>query len=139
MKKIAVFSICMLLIALVIPSTIAKTERPIIQIDDVDINIFAGIHKKDIGFGILVDILNHKTENVTVFFNITVDYPIINKLDFTYKLNFTVSPEVPFFTYFSSIICGLNGIKFISITAESGNTIVTRSGLSIRRLVIFTK
>lgn len=139
MKKIAVFIICMLLIALVVPSSIAKTKLPTTPIDDVDINIYAGFHGKDIGLGILIDVLNHKTENVTVFFNITVDYPILNKFDFSYELNFTVSPEAPFYTYFSSIVGGLNGLKFISITAESGNTVVTRSGLSIRRLVIFTK
>jgi len=139
MKKIAIFSICMLLIALFVPSTIAKTELPTTPLDDIDINIYAGFHRKDIGFGILIDILNHKTDNVTVYFNITIDYPIINKFDFTYKLNFTISPEVPFYTYFSSIVCGLDGIKIISITAESGNTIVKKSGLSIRRLVIFTK
>lgn len=138
MKKIFVFSICMLLIALVIPTSTADAERHTSPKDDIEISISAGFHGRDIGLGFTIEILNHKTEDETVFINITVDYLIINKFDFTYGFNLTASPEAPCFIYFSSFVGALDGIKFISITAESGDTIISKSGLSLRRLVILS-
>lgn len=68
MKKIIGISICVLLIALVLSNSIAAMESLTTFKDDVEINISTGFRGKEIGFGFAVDILNHKTEDVTVFF-----------------------------------------------------------------------
>jgi len=67
MKKIIVFGICMLLIALALPTSIAYVEPLTVSENDVEIKISAGFRGKDIGIGFAVYLLNHKTENVTVF------------------------------------------------------------------------
>lgn len=136
MKKIIGFGICMLLITLVLPTTTADVESLITSEDDVEINISAGFRGKDIGFTIAVDILNHKTEDVNVIFNLTFDYLIQNALDGTYELNYTVQPELPCYAHISPVICYPDGIKFISITVEAEGTMVSRNGFSIRNLVI---
>ncbi len=139
MKKIIGFSICMLLIILALPTSTADIESFTKTKDDVEIDINAGFRGKDIGLGFGIYVLNHKTEDVNVFINVTFDYLIRNDMDGTYGLNFTVYSEVPSNFIIMPIICSPDGIKSFSITAEAGNTIVTRSGFSIRRLVILFK
>ncbi|MCK4348366.1 MAG: hypothetical protein KAW47_07095 [Thermoplasmatales archaeon] len=73
-KRIWTIIVCMLLIATIIPISTAN-EQPISQsLDDVEITIYAGHFGKDIGFGISIDILNHKNEDVICYFNITFDF-----------------------------------------------------------------
>ncbi len=136
MKKIIILGICMLLITLVLPTSIADIELPSTNEEDFELHINAGIHKRNIGLGIAIDVLSYKTENATVFFNISLDYIVRNNLDGTYSLNFNVYPESQFTVYINPIVRRPDGIKFITITAEIEDTIVTRSGLSINRLVI---
>ncbi|UCF13005.1 MAG: hypothetical protein JSW06_01795 [Thermoplasmatales archaeon] len=139
MKKIIGFSICMLLITLVLPTSIAEVESFKTYKDEVELNITAGWRGKDIGFLIAINVLNHKTENVTVFINVTFDYLIQNVLDGTRRTDTTALPEIPHSCHISPVICYPDGIKFISITAEHEDKIVTRKGLSIRNLVILFK
>ncbi len=136
MKKIFGISIFMLLITLVLPTSIANVESLTTSGDDVEINISTGFSGKDIGLGFAIDMLNHKTEDVTVFFNVTFDYLFMNDLDFSHGWTETVPAEMPYSFHLSSFVCAPDGIKFVSITAEAEDTKVTRSGLSIRRIVI---
>jgi len=139
MKKIIGCSICMLLITLVIPTSVADVQPQLKSEGDVDISISAGISRKDIGFGFAVDILNHKTEETIVFFNYTVDYLFRDDKDGTYGFNTDVFPGYPITIFINPIICRPDGIKLFTITVETEGTMVTRSGLSINRLVILYK
>ncbi len=139
MKKIIILGVCMLVIAVALPTSIADTETRSTNEDDFEIQINAGFHKRNIGLGIAIDVLSHKTENATVYFNISLDYMIRDDLDGTHSLKWDVFPEEQFTVFIMPIVCRPDGIKFISITAEVEDTIVTRSGLSINRLVIFSK
>ena len=139
MRKIIGFSICMLLITLVLPSSIADVESITKSEDDVEIDMSAGFRGKNIGYGITVDMLNHKTEDVTVFFNLTLNYLIRNGLDINSKFNYTISPDIPVSYNVGLVPCYPDGIKFVSITVEAEGITVTRSGLSIRNFVILFK
>ncbi len=136
MKKIIGFGICMLLITLVLPTSTADVKSLTTFEDEVEIRITAGWRGKDIGFGFAVYLLNHKTKNVTVIFNVTFDYLFMNDWDFSDKWNDTLPPELPYTAHISCAPCIPDGIKFVSITIEVEDTIVTRKGLSIGRLVI---
>ncbi len=139
MKKIIGFSILMLLILLAIPTSTADMVALTKNKNDVEIDINAGFRGKNIGLGFGIYVLSHKTEDVTVFFNITFDYLFVNIFDGPYDMNFTVFSENPSTFFIMPIICRPDGIKFFSITVEAEDTIVTRTGLSINRLVILSK
>jgi len=132
-KKIIGIFVCMLLIATIIPISTAN-EQPISQsLDDVEIIIYAGHFGKDIGFGISIDILNHKNEDVICCFNTTFDFIFRDHWDFTREWNITVPPEIPWQVRHST---GMKGIKHISITTEAEGTIASRSGISIGKIMI---
>ena len=139
MKKIIGISMCMLLIALVLPTSIADVEPLTTSEEDVEINISAGHRGKDYGFTVTVNILNHKTVDVNVFVNITLDYIFQNGRDSTLEFNTTALPEIPCYSHFGTVKCYPDGIKFISVTAEHEDKIVTRNGLSIGNFVILFK
>ncbi len=138
-RKILILAICTLLITLVLPTSIADEEPIATTEDDVEISITAGFFGKDIGFGITVDMLNHKTEEVNVFFNLTLDYIIPNFLDTTSKFNYTIPPDIPMTYNVGLVPCYPDGIKFVSITVEAENTKASRKGFSIRNFVILFK
>lgn len=133
-KRIWTIIVCMLLVATIIPISTAN-EQPISQsLDDVEITIYAGHFGKDIGFGISIDILNHKNEDVICYFNITFDFIFRDHWDFTHEWNIAVPPERPWQVRLST---GMKAIKHISITTEAEGTIVSRSGISIGKIMIF--
>ena len=134
-RKIILIVICTLFIVLAIPSSIINAQSLGKAENDVEISISAGYRGKDNGLGICVDVLNHKTEDVEVFYKLTLDYPFQNWLDGTYAMNSTISPELPYSEHIIPIICYPDGIKLITITAESEGTVITRSGISIRKFV----
>jgi hypothetical protein len=135
-KKIIGILVCTLLIATIIPISTAN-EQPISQsLDDVEITIYAGHFGKDIGFGISIDILNHKNEDVICYFNTTFDFIFRDHWDFTHEWNITVPPERPWQVRHST---GMKGIKHISITTEAEGTIASRSGISIGKIMIFNE
>jgi hypothetical protein len=136
MKKIIGFSICMLLITIVLPTSSAEVESFKTFEDDVEIDITAGWRGKDFGRGVTVNMLNHRTENVTVFFDLTLNYLIRNDLDTNTKYNYTLLPDLPTSYNHGLVPCYPDGIKFISITAKHEDKIVTREGLSILNWVI---
>lgn len=115
------------------------TSLPLIEAsklnDDVVVNISAGFFGNDIGFGITVDIMNNKSENVTVFVNVSFDYLLRNHWDHTHDSNFTAPPKVHCGDRIST---GMKGIKLISITAEAEDITVSRQGIAISKLMIFT-
>ena len=139
MKKIIGIYICMLLIAIVIPTSIADMESLTTYEDEVEISITAGFLLKDFGYGIMVNMLNHKTEEVNVYFNLTLDYIIPNFLDTNDKFNETIPPDLPVHLNIGLVPCYPDGIKFVSIIVEAENTKVSRTGFSIRNFVIFFK
>jgi len=138
-RKIIILAICTLLITLVLPNSIAD-EKPITTTkDDVEISITAGWRGKDFGLGVTIDMLNHKTEDVTVFFNLTLDYIIPDFLDTTSIFNYTLIPDLPVSYHHGLIPCYPDGIKFVSIIVEAENKIISRKGFSIRNFIIFFK
>jgi len=134
-RKIFGIVFCMLLLELAIPSSTANTDAPVMFEDGVEISISAGYRGKESGFGICIDILNHKNENVTVFFNLTLDYLIRNFLDTNSKFNYTVSPDLPVYYHVGLVPCYPDGIKLITFTAEVEGKVFTRNGISIRNFV----
>ena len=94
---------------------------------------------KDFGYGIMANILNHKTEEVNVNFNLTLDYIIPNFLDTTDKFKETIPPDLPVSLNVGLVPCYPDGIKYVSITVEAENIKVSRTGFSIRNFVILFK
>ena len=129
-NKIIGFIVCTLFLI----TTLSLTEASKLN-DDVDVNIYASFFGNDIGFGITVDIMNNKSENVTVFVNLSFDYLLRNNWDYTYDYNFTAPPKI---RSGSRISTGMKGIKLISITAEAEDITITRHGIAISKLMIFT-
>jgi hypothetical protein len=139
MKKIIVFGVFMLLIALALPTSIAELEKFATSEDDVELDISAGFRGKDIGIGFAVYLLNHKTENVTVFFNVTFNYLFMKGWDFSDGWKETLSPELPYYGHISCALCIPDGMKFVSITVEVEGKVLTRNGFSIGNLLILFK
>ena len=143
-KKLLGIFACMLLIATIIPISTAN-EQPISQsLDDVEITIYAGHFGKDIGFGISIAILNHRSENITVYYNITRDRVFRNDVPTTFHGNVTVPSERPWGVEISIGDGIRNGLKyfriyFISISVEGGNTRVSRKGITIGEIMIFNE
>jgi hypothetical protein len=137
-RKIFVIGICTLFIVLGIPSSIANAESLVTTEDDIEINISAGFRGKDIGIGFTVNLLNHKTENVTVFFNVTFDY-IFMKYYFSDEWNDTLPSELPYTAHIGCSLCILEGLKLVSITVEVEDIKITRNGFSIGNLLILFK
>ena len=108
------------------------------EINDVEIEIYAGqFLKKDIGFGISIYVTNHKTENITL--NIKKEYDFIfgDNRDKIFEWNSTIRiHSVNFREIFIPVV--QLGIKYITITVNAEGKIVTRSGISINRIMIFT-
>ena len=115
-------------------TTVSLTEATKLN-DDVDVNIYASFFGNDIGFGITVEIMNNKSENVTVFVNLSFDYLLRNHWDYTHDYNFTAPPKI---RSGSRINTGMKGIKLISITAEAEDKTISRQGIAISKLMIFT-
>ena len=134
-RKIILIVICTLFIVLAIPSSIINAQSLSKAGEDIEIEISAGYRGKDNGFGVCVKILNHKSEEINLFVNLTLDYFFQNVLDGTYVSNETVAPEIPHTQHISPLICYPDGIKLITITAEAEGKVVTRSGISIRNFV----
>ena len=84
---------------------------------------------------VFLGIFYNKSENVTVFVNLSFDYLLRNHWDHTHGYNFTAPPKVH---CGSRISTGMNGIKLISITAEAEDITITRHGIAISKLMIFT-
>ena len=124
----------LMLITIIVPTSKAFLKENTLS-GDVEIEIFAGHLKKDIGFGIQIYVLNHKLENITCYVNIEFDFIFRNYKDFTHEFNFDVPTEIPWSNVIST---RTDGIKFIKVTASADDTIVTRSGISISKIMIFT-
>jgi len=137
--KILVIMICTLLISLALLTIIAEGEIQTTYEDDVEISITAGFRGKDFGLGVCVETLNHKTENVTATFYITFDYFLINDRDFSDEWDEIIPPELPHTVHISCSPCIPGGIKFVSITVEVEDKIITRNGFSINNLLILFK
>ena len=106
------------------------------EIGDIEIEIFAGrFLKKDIGFGITIYVRNHKAENITVNKKIEFDYIFLDSRDRIFEFNFTVPSGKPMYDFQT---LGRLGIKYITLTVNAEGTIVTRSGISIDTIIIFT-
>jgi len=133
-KKMVGIILCLMLITIIVPTSKAFLKENTLS-DDVEIEIFAGHLKKDIGFGIQIYVLNHKFENITCYVNIEYDFIFRNYKDFTHEFNFDVPTEKPWSNVIST---RKDGIKFITVTASADDTILTRSGISISKIMIFT-
>ena len=101
--------------------------------DDVDFTISAGFNEKDIGLGVTIDMMNNKTDNITVFINMSFDLIFLNFRDTTLSYNYILESKM--WLHFGF---GL-GISKFSINVRGGNTTVTREGISIAKLLILFK
>ena len=118
-------------------------EQSILQsVDDVELSVSSGNLGLDIGFGIAIDVLNHRSENVTVYYNISRDRILVKDFPTIKTGNFTVPPE-KLWGYGISIGDGLrNGLKSfrlynILITVKCDNILVVREGITIGEIMIF--
>jgi hypothetical protein len=80
-------------------------------------------------------VLNHKLENITCNIKIEFDYIFRDYRDWTHEFNYTIPSEKP---WGIDISTGMHGIKYITVIASAEGTIVTRSGISISKIMIFT-
>jgi hypothetical protein len=103
--------------------------------DEIEIEIYAGQFGIDIGFGISIDVLNHKDEDFRCDVELEYDFIFRDYRDFKYEYNFTVPPENPWSSRQST---GSTGIKHITVTARVVDLVFTRTGISIGKLMIFT-
>ncbi len=130
MKKI----LGILIFTMVLLNIPILTESSIIN-DDVTINIYAGYFKNNIGYGITIDFRNNKSEDVTIFYNISFDFLFINHWDYIYSWNGTLEPKSILKIRIRHRIIG---IKYISIIAQAGNTTKSRTGIAINNIIILT-
>ena len=103
--------------------------------DEIEIDIYAGQFGQDMGFGISIDVLNHKEEDVKCFVELEYDFIFRDYKDFIHEYNFTVPPENPWNSRQST---GIGGIKYVTVTAKVEDFVVSRTGISIGKLMIFT-
>ena len=123
---------CLILISLPISMSYGQNNS---LIDDVEIEIYAGqFLKKNIGFGITIYVVNHKPENITLNEKMEFNYLFRKNWNWTHEWNNTIPSENPWEIRISTQIVG---IKYITITASVEGTVVTRSGISIGRIMIF--
>ncbi len=108
------------------------------EINDVEIEIYAGqFLKKDIGFGISIYVTNHKTENITLNIKKEYDFIFRDYRDKVFEFNSTIRiHSLNFREIFIPVV--QFGIKYITITVNAEGKIVTRSGISINRIMVFT-
>ncbi len=108
------------------------------EINDVEIEIYAGqFLKKDIGFGISIYVTNHKTENITLNIKKEYDFIFRDYRDKVFEFNSTIRIHSLNFREIFIPVVQL-GIKYITITVNAEGKIVTRSGISINRIMVFT-
>ena len=132
---LTVVGITILFLGLAIQPSIA-TVQPKEKINDVEIEIYAGqFLKKDIGIGISIYVRNHKTENVTLNIKKESDYIFRDNRDWTSERNYTILPGESWHLFMTG---GGFGFRYITITVNSEGTIVSRSGINIRPIMIFT-
>jgi len=113
--------------------TISSTSVASPLEDDLDVKISASILGTDIGFRIRVEIRNNRNENITVYYNKTVDTLFLNKPDFNHSQKINLNGTIVIKT-----LLGFKLSRFI-ISVEGGNTKVMREGLKLFRLYIFFK
>jgi hypothetical protein len=107
--------------------------------NDVEIEIYAGqFLKKDIGFGISIYVTNHKTEKITLNIKKEYDFIFRDNRDKVFEFNSTIRIHSLNFREIFIPVVQL-GIKYITITVNAEGTIVTRTGISINRIMIFTE
>lgn len=102
---------------------------------EIEIDIYAGYLGNDIGFGITINVKNNKTEQISVITNISFDYLFRDHWDNTYSGEISFSPNSTMGMHIST---GWNGIKRISIQVKADNVTVSRQGIAISKIMIFT-
>ena len=133
--KTLVVGVILLFVGAAVQPSIA-TVQPEEEINDVEIEIYAGqFVKKDIGIGISIYVRNHKTKNITLNIKKETDYIFRDNRDWTYERNYTILPGESWHLFMTG---GGFGFKYITITVNSEGTIVTRNGINIRPITIFT-
>ena len=133
-KKMVGMIFCLMIITISLQPSMAFMQKSS-KFEDVEIEIYAGHLKKNIGIGISIYVLNHKLKNITCNIKIEFDYIFRDYRDWTHEFNDTIPSEKPWDIVIST---GMQGIKYITIIASAEGTIVTRSGISISKIMIFT-
>jgi len=134
-KNGLIVGVILLFVGVAVQPSVA-TVQPEEEINDVEIEIYAGrFLKKDIGIGISIYVRNHKTENITLNIKKKSDYIFRDNKDSIFEVNYTIpaGKSRHLFTTGEGF-----GIIYITITVNSEGTIVTRSGIHIRPMMIFT-
>ena len=133
--KTLVVGVIILFIGVTVQPSIAIMQ-PKEEINDIEIEIYAGrFLKKDIGIGISIYVTNHKTKNITLNIKKESDYIFRDNKDSIFEVNYTIpaGKSRHLFTTGEGF-----GIIYITITVNAEGTIVTRSGIHIRPIMIFT-
>jgi len=133
--KTLVVGVIILFIGVTVQPSIAIMQ-PKEEINDIEIEIYAGrFLKKDIGIGISIYVTNHKTENITLNIKKESDYIFRDNKDSIFEFNSTIPSGKSWHLFTTGE--GF-GIIYITITVNSEGKIVTRSGIHIRPIMIFT-
>ena len=134
-KNGLIVGVILLFVGVAVQPSVA-TVQPEEEINDVEIEIYAGrFLKKDIGIGISIYVRNHKTENITLNIKKKSDYIFRDNKDGIFEFNSTIPSGKSRHLYTTGE--GF-GIIYITITVNSEGTIVTRRGIHIRPMMIFT-
>jgi len=104
------------------------------NIEDVEISISAGNFGQYFGFGVSIDVLNYRTEDITIDYGYIRDRYFINDFPDKHSDNFEVPSEEALSNLIS--IGDIGRIYKISIYASFKSINVTRNGMSICELVI---
>jgi hypothetical protein len=121
-------AIILILISLLPFNSIAKIN------DDVEISISAGNLGQDFGFGISIDVLNYRNEEIIIDYGTSRDRYFVNDFPMKHTSDFDVPPEK---AWSSRISIGDEGrIYQLYIYASFEGINVTRKGISIGEFVI---
>jgi putative cell wall-binding protein len=124
MRKIIGILVCMLMLLLAMP-VVSSSDN-----SDVEIDLFAGTKHMYVGNGVGFWVRNNGDEPITA--TITCDmYYYYNSESIS--LDITVDPN----QHESGNFGILGGIKFITVSAQVGDIIHYRSGISIGQFIIF--
>jgi putative cell wall-binding protein len=124
MRKIIGIFICMLVLLLAMPA-VSSTDN-----SDVEIDLFAGTKHMWIGNGVGFWVRNNGDEFITA--TITCDMYYFQNSE-RISLNINVEPN----QYETGNFGILGGFKFITVSAQVGDIIHYRSGISIGQFIIF--
>ena len=128
-KKIVGMFVCTLLFATLVPMTVTADETfgKTITVDDVDVEVYAGLFGRDIGFGISIKTENSRNESVPVHFIL---------MEVTPRWWTQIEDNYSARQGRHDVSLGVYGFGFFYIQVDVEDITIARRGITIGGLVI---